>query len=576
METNAANLVLTFPVGSTWVIRGLKSAKELNGQTATVCGHKHAHHTPPRITIKVPGRKKKFGVKVDSLVPDCVPLVEGKGKLEMPACVPHVIGKGKLEAIYGVEDIRDLSLKDRFLMHACYFCGANRSVGTSNQTVKERAVKKCKGCSAAWYCCPEHQKLDWPNHKSDCNSLKKLRRQMKKDAAAVGPMNNQRCNALFDEAQRLVGRDSVDFKRRCQARAMLLEIVDWAPHLDALGCGAIRFQGVFEFTLQRYVASFIDVHATSNPQKCRQVVKIESQRSQAYWQYAHPGDGTVSYMDVHVQVWHARIEMESMGQGPMSQPTEPTGQAILKQVVKHYMEARRLRAVIEERARILGEEKMFQALQGNWWCGVLSSLSQVLTLLNQHGTASNIFDELSQRLEQMNDLGPLRSSLGRRIQLLASSVLLPKHKEVVEVSRRCAHSHKVTDLRTLPRAKWEELSRLTKPLQNDILTLQVTLGDNATKLLAMSRQAKDRESWSVAVVGLAQVSLGQGDKTKARRLARALLSAHTCSEKKCLDCLMAKEVLKTDFYAYLNFDFGEASFQAPPCRKVEIDETLVI
>jgi hypothetical protein len=211
------------------VIRGLKSAKELNGQTATVCGHKHAHHTPPRITIKVPGRKKKFGVKVDSLVPDCVPLVEGKGKLEMPACVPHVIGKGKLEAIDGVEDIRDLSLKDRFLMHACYFCGANRSVGTSNQTVKERAVKKCKGCSAAWYCCPEHQKLDWPNHKSDCNSLKKLRRQMKKDAAAVGPMNNQRCNALFDEAQRLVGgRDSVDFKRRCQARAMLLEIVDWA------------------------------------------------------------------------------------------------------------------------------------------------------------------------------------------------------------------------------------------------------------------------------------------------------------------------------------------------------------
>ena len=547
METNVATLVLTFPVGSTWVLCGLKSAKELNGQIATVCGHTRAGETPPRITLKLPGRKKKFAIKVDSLVSDRVPLVE---------------------------DIRDLNLKDRFLLHACYFCGANRSVGTSNQTVKESAVKKCKGCSAAWYCCPEHQKLDWPNHKSDCTSLKKLRRQMKRNAATVGPMNDQRCNALFDEAQRLViGRNSVDFKRLCEARAMLLEIVDWAPHLDALGVSATRFQGIFEFTLQRYVAKFIDVHATSNPQKCRQVVKIESQRSQAYWQYAHPVDGIVSYMDVHVQVWHARIEMQSMG--PELERTSQPAQAILKQVVKHYMEARRLRAVIEERARVLGEEKMFQALQGNWWCGVLSSLSQVLTLLHQHGTASNIFDELTRRLEKMNDLGPLRSSLGRRIQLLASSVLFPKHQEVVEISRRYAHSHKVTDLRTLPRAKLQELSRLTKSLQDDIVTLNATLGDNATKLLAMSRQAKDLEFWSVALVGLAQVSLGQGGATKARRLARALLSAHTCSGTKCLDCLMAKEVLKTDFYAYLTFDFGEALVRATPCREVEIDETLV-
>jgi len=53
------------------------------------------------------------------------------------------------------------------------------------------------------------------------------------------------------------------------------------------------------------------------------------------------------------------------------------------------------------------------------------------------------------------------------------------------------------------------------------------------------------------------------------------LSAHTCSGKKCLDCLMAKEVLKTDFYAYLTFDFGEALVRATPCREVEIDETLV-
>ena len=42
--------------------------------------------------------------------------------------------------------------------------------------------KKCSACNSVFYCCVEHQKLDWNAHKKDCKSIKKMIKARQKRA----------------------------------------------------------------------------------------------------------------------------------------------------------------------------------------------------------------------------------------------------------------------------------------------------------------------------------------------------------------------------------------------------------
>ena len=44
---------------------------------------------------------------------------------------------------------------------ACSFCGVGARLDG-------QPLAKCGRCRAAAYCCPEHQKLQWPLHKKSC------------------------------------------------------------------------------------------------------------------------------------------------------------------------------------------------------------------------------------------------------------------------------------------------------------------------------------------------------------------------------------------------------------------------
>ena len=46
--------------------------------------------------------------------------------------------------------------KDTVEIKACRVCG------------KVEETKKCKNCGAIFYCGKEHQRKDWPNHKTGC------------------------------------------------------------------------------------------------------------------------------------------------------------------------------------------------------------------------------------------------------------------------------------------------------------------------------------------------------------------------------------------------------------------------
>jgi MYND finger len=38
----------------------------------------------------------------------------------------------------------------------------------THDTTTETKLFKCNGCKWTYYCCPEHQKLHWKQHKKEC------------------------------------------------------------------------------------------------------------------------------------------------------------------------------------------------------------------------------------------------------------------------------------------------------------------------------------------------------------------------------------------------------------------------
>ena len=50
-----------------------------------------------------------------------------------------------------------------------------------------REFKQCSGCRSVWYCSPEHQMLDWGEHRKVCGELDAARRKAAKNAAKTEP-----------------------------------------------------------------------------------------------------------------------------------------------------------------------------------------------------------------------------------------------------------------------------------------------------------------------------------------------------------------------------------------------------
>mmetsp|Transcript_15873 Transcript_15873/g.18057 ORF Transcript_15873/g.18057 Transcript_15873/m.18057 type:complete len:242 (+) Transcript_15873:250-975(+) len=54
----------------------------------------------------------------------------------------------------------------------CAYCGKLNKTGNNGITIP---LKACSACKQNYYCCVEHQKKDWPDHKEDCKLFKSMR-----------------------------------------------------------------------------------------------------------------------------------------------------------------------------------------------------------------------------------------------------------------------------------------------------------------------------------------------------------------------------------------------------------------
>ncbi|KAI4735072.1 hypothetical protein E4T50_14409 [Aureobasidium sp. EXF-12298] len=69
-------------------------------------------------------------------------------------------------------------------------CGIHKDV---------KPLQRCGRCGTAAYCCPSHQKLDWPVHKSICNMSLEDRGQMLKISQNDGLIGWDLSKTVFDE-----------------------------------------------------------------------------------------------------------------------------------------------------------------------------------------------------------------------------------------------------------------------------------------------------------------------------------------------------------------------------------------
>lgn len=60
----------------------------------------------------------------------------------------------------------------------CNHCGllGGEYTGGTNGSSGQQELARCSACKMVWYCCKEHQVLDWKEHKSQCREMQDKRR----------------------------------------------------------------------------------------------------------------------------------------------------------------------------------------------------------------------------------------------------------------------------------------------------------------------------------------------------------------------------------------------------------------
>jgi hypothetical protein len=91
-----------------------------------------------------------------------------------------------ISALQGLLDDIAISERPRLQLVGCSWLGCKRSSAspslgstvatyTAESTVAGRKGVRCGGCGLVRYCCPEHQKEDWPRHRHVCRRLAQAR-----------------------------------------------------------------------------------------------------------------------------------------------------------------------------------------------------------------------------------------------------------------------------------------------------------------------------------------------------------------------------------------------------------------
>ncbi|GAA5924533.1 zinc finger MYND domain-containing protein [Sporobolomyces koalae] len=89
-------------------------------------------------------------------------------------------------------------LDDRETMHSCQCCKRTEALGALDQR-----FKRCAKCRRRYYCSPEHQLADWPQHKADCRDLIKL------DFVSVENLRRQRQELELEDRGAMATRTKI-------------------------------------------------------------------------------------------------------------------------------------------------------------------------------------------------------------------------------------------------------------------------------------------------------------------------------------------------------------------------------
>jgi hypothetical protein len=96
--------------------------------------------------------------------------------------------------MFGISISRAQGIKQKVV--PCFNCAVKCVKRKDKINKKQKVLKKCAGCKAAWYCGAECQKADWGRHQLLCHTLQTFRNA---DAKAEGKLICQTCYVTVDK-----------------------------------------------------------------------------------------------------------------------------------------------------------------------------------------------------------------------------------------------------------------------------------------------------------------------------------------------------------------------------------------
>ncbi len=155
-----------------------------------------------------------------------------------------------------------------------------------------KKMKCCSGCKSAWYCCVEHQKVDYPTHKSECRLLRKLKK-------TKSDMTGEKCKKLITyllketikvqefEASMELAEDVLteQLKRLEELRALFFQIVSWDQHIRYISndfTEILMFITSYRFCLLKHSELFVTLFSLEKQLPCKETITRNYLRGSMY------------------------------------------------------------------------------------------------------------------------------------------------------------------------------------------------------------------------------------------------------------------------------------------------------
>ena len=447
-------------------------------------------------------------------------------------------------------------------------------------------LKCCSGCRAAWYCCVEHQKLDYPKHKSECRALRKLRKKQKKKKLTVDTCNKLIIHCIdeitkIQDMKNLMEASKVEIteylKQIEKLRASFLEIVTWDQHIKCLNhieIDELLFVTSYRFCLLKHSDVYQTFYSMEKNNACVEVVNRNYLRGAMYEKFWFEKSGFASNNEEVIEdisLFHAEKE-KLLGEISLLQ------QGGADAAYYHYLAACKINDQINQQLLLLSSSTMQEKdnndgssinndktkyeFKRKLWStrkvyynmkdatnngAILRKMMHCMARQENYEGADAIYEQAVKAFDELEEEEVVIGDKGNRIGGKEGKLAALRFEraamyqfgamQIMQNANDLLKSGKKKDM-----AEYKETLEV---MQQEMIELIQKSAKEFIFIIADAMEREDKEMWSKAIGELAKTYLmipGTAGKKKADHYAKEVLKAHCCGDK-CIDTILCKQIL---------------------------------